>query len=148
MTSAKNGFKNLVKKMVEFKKQAQPNIEINQENLKENLNLFTEAINDDLNTPRALAIVWKTIDDKQLTVEEKIALLEKFDEVLGLDLANAKEEENNTSDIPEEVLSLVQKRQEARQNKQWADADALRKQIHDLGYEVLDSKAGATVKKI
>jgi cysteinyl-tRNA synthetase len=148
MTSAKNGFKNLVKKMVELKKQAQQNVEVNQENIKENLNLFTEAINDDLNTPRTLAVVWKTIDDKQLTTEEKVALLEKFDEVLGLDLANAKEESDHNNDIPEEVLSLIQKRQEARQNKQWADADELRKQIHDLGYEVLDSKTGATVKKI
>lgn len=102
---------------------------------------FNEFINDDLNTPLALALVQKMIK-KEGNLEEKIELLEKFDQFLGLDL---KKEEN--FEIPEEVLDLLEKRNQARLEKNWTLSDSLRNQIESLGFEVKDTGEESKVIK-
>ncbi len=107
------------------------------------LEKFTDAINDDLNMPRALAVVWELVRS-DLPASTRKATLLKMDEVLGLDLANwqPKEEE-----IPVEISELVEARTLARKEKRWADADSIRNQMTDLGYEIEDTPSGPKVKK-
>lgn len=103
---------------------------------------FTNEINDDLNMPRAMAVVWELTRSDLPPAVRKATLLE-FDRVLGLRLADWKPEE---TPVPEEVLALVAERQRARQEKRWADADALRQQIIEAGFEVEDTPQGPRLK--
>lgn len=99
---------------------------------------FLSHINDDLNMPRATAVAWQLVKS-ELPSSTKKATLCEFDKILGLGLENW---EPLKEDIPQRVLSLVQQRQQARREKRWRDADALRKQIATAGYEVQDTSEG------
>lgn len=98
-------------------------------------NRFIEAINNDLDTPKALAILWEMIKDTTVKNEDKKATLLDFDRVLGLGLGTIKIEERV---VPDEILKLINERKEARANKDWAKADELRTQIENAGFEVRD----------
>jgi cysteinyl-tRNA synthetase len=103
---------------------------------------FQGEVNEDLNMPRALAVTWDLVKGDLPTSVKKATILE-FDRVLGLRLAEwqPKEEE-----IPAEILAMVEERQKARQEKRWKDADMLRSQIQEAGFEVEDTPAGPKVK--
>ena len=103
---------------------------------------FEEAINDDLNMPRAMAVTWDVVKSS-LDPAIKKATIIIFDKVLGLRLSDWKPEEE---DIPAEVQQLVDQRKQARQEKRWTDADTIRAQIMALGYEVEDTPQGPKVK--
>jgi cysteinyl-tRNA synthetase len=103
---------------------------------------FLEAINDDLNTPKALAVMWDLLKDKEMPAGAKKRSLLKFDTVLGLGLAEIKQIK-----IPGRVKKLVQERQSARDRQAWAEADQLRQQIAAEGFNVEDTPAGPVVKK-
>ena len=105
-------------------------------------NRFHQAINDDLNMPLAMSVVWEAV--KYQDKSPKIAkLLEKFDTVLGLKITEKREEE-----IPQEILELVEQRKVARNEKNWTESDRLRDLIAQKGYSVKDTKDGAEVSKI
>lgn len=108
------------------------------------LDKFTEQINEDLNMPRALAVTWELVHS-DLPSDIKKATLLKFDTVLGLNLATWQPEEEI---LPEEILRLLDLRQKARENKDWAKADAIREQLTDAGYQVKDTLDGPQVKRI
>ena len=106
-------------------------------------NRFHQAINDDLNMPLAMSVVWEAV--KYPEKSPKIAqLLEKFDTVLGIKIAEKKEEQQ----IPQEVLDLVEQRKVARSEKNWAESDRLRDLIIEKGYNVKDTKEGVEVSKL
>lgn len=104
---------------------------------------FTEAVNDDLNMPRALAVTWEVLKS-DLPPGVKKATILVFDQVLGLGLDTwaPKEEE-----VPEEISALVVARQVARSEKRWKDADALRDQVIEAGYEIEDTPQGPKLKR-
>ena len=104
---------------------------------------FLDAINDDLNMPLALSVVWDVVKNENKS-KDLYNLLLKFDEVLGLDLANYEKEEVS---LPEEIVELVNLRNEARANKNWAESDRLRDVLIEKGYSVKDSKEGTIVEK-
>jgi cysteinyl-tRNA synthetase len=99
---------------------------------------FTSEINQDLNLPRALAVVWELVKSA-LPANRKRATLDAFEPVLGLDLAAWRPLQE---DVPQAVLTLAAQRQEARQARQWALADELRGALADLGYGVEDTPSG------
>jgi len=84
---------------------------------------FIEAIDDDLNVPKALGIMWTLIRDKDLLDSEKLHLIIDFDKVFGLDLNNVVEK---IIDVPIEIQKLVDERQEARKKKDFKRSDELR----------------------
>lgn len=106
--------------------------------------MFLEKINEDLDMPQALALVWQMIKDKNVSDEDKKATLFDWDKVLGLDLANLKKV---NIEIPKEVQDLVKEREVARKNKDWSKSDELRDKIAELGFMVEDTSAGSIVKK-
>jgi len=103
---------------------------------------FAEPVNDDLNMPRAMAVVWELVKSDLPAPVKKATLLE-FDRVLGLRLAEWQPEE---AAVPAEILALVEQRQQARQEKRWQDADALRAQIDAAGYLLEDTPQGPRVR--
>ncbi len=106
---------------------------------------FHQAINDDLNMPLAMGVVWEAV--KYEKKSPKLAqLLQKFDTVLGLKIEepiSQKEQE-----IPQEILDLVEQRKQARQAKNWAKSDELRDLILEKGYEIKDTKQGMEINLI
>ena len=119
------------------------NENISEDIIKDFENRFLDAINDDLNMPQALSVVWDVVRYNQKS-KDLYNLLLKFDEVLGLDLASYEKEEEA---LPEEILELVNSRNEARANKNWAESDRLRDLLIEKGYSVKDSKEGTIVEK-
>lgn len=104
---------------------------------------FHECLNDDLNMPRALAIVWEMVR-ADLSAGAKKATLLACDEVLGLDIAAWQPE---VISVPDEVTMLVNAREDARRQKDWALADDLRGQISALGFALEDTPEGPKVTK-
>ncbi len=103
---------------------------------------FMEQINDDLNMPRALAVTWD-LARSELDAATKKATILFFDRILGLRLEQWQPVQES---IPADILALVQLRQDARREKRWADADALRQQVGEAGYEIEDTPQGARVR--
>lgn len=144
MESAKNSYKNLKNRIIEIrnklKEKKNSDIEVKIRCEAE----FIDAIKNDLNMPKALAIMQRVVRIKELSNKDKLDLLLDFDKVLGLKIEEMKEEE---VDVPKEVLELVEKRKLARKEKDWTESDKLRDKIKKLGFEVLDSKEGIKIKK-
>ena len=110
---------------------------INKTYLKE----FENAINNDLDTPKALQVLWKLVRDKN--AKGKLKTIEKMDEVFGLKLL--KKEKIKT---PLGVKKLIKERENARKNKDWKKADNLRDDIKKLGYIIDDTKDGVRVRRV
>lgn len=96
---------------------------------------FCNAINDDLNMPQALAVVWETVGDENLSDGQKLALIAQFDRVLCLDLAA----DGIVEKIPQDIMMLSVKRDKLRTLKIWDEADILRKEIEEQGYTIKDT---------
>ena len=110
---------------------------------------FKKAVTDDFNTPEGIALIWKLIKDPAVEIKEKSALMLDFDRVLGLGLAAVLQmTQSEVDDTPPEVMALAFAREEARVNKEWEKADALRKEITDRGYEVKDTENGPKLKRL
>ena len=132
LEKSKNAYdrlKNIISEIKDDKK-------INKEYLKE----FEGAINDDLNIPNALQVLWKLVRDEKAT--GKIKTIKKMDEVFGLDLLKIEKIK-----VPSKVQKLVVERDAARKEKNWKKSDELRDKIFELGYGVADTAEGTRVKK-
>lgn len=105
--------------------------------------MFISYMDNDLDTPKALALIWEIVKDPTITPEDKKATILDFDTVFGLGLNDMQDEI-----IPEEIIRLVEEREQARNNKDWGESDTLREQIKELGYEVKDTENGPRVSKI
>lgn len=100
---------------------------------------YESFIYNDLNMPRAIALIWDLIRSDLPNAVKKATLL-KFDKVLGLDLATW---EPAIDAIPDEIKALATARENAREAKNWAEADSIRDQISDAGYVVEDTADGS-----
>lgn len=102
---------------------------------------FQKAMNDDLNAPNALQVLWKFLRDEN--AKGKIQTIKKIDEVFGLRLF-----EKEKLKIPSEVLKLAKERETARKNKDWKKSDELREQIKNLGFKINDTEKGSEFEKL
>lgn len=105
---------------------------------------FTDAVADDLATPKALAIAHEVASAADLTDAERRTLLLDFDRVLGLDLGLTPSAEEP---LPEGAAELLERRREARASRDWATSDALRDELEALGVEVRDTPGGQTTAR-
>lgn len=104
---------------------------------------FSEAINHDLNTAQALAIIQELLK-ADYPNEAKRQSINVMDHVLGLGLADAKPKPVS---IPQSVTKLLEQRESARQSKDFRTADALRQQIEAAGFTIDDTDSGARLRK-
>ena len=120
------------------------------------LKKFTARINDDLDTPGCLAVIWDMTKDKRLAQGALLSTLLAADTVLGLKLDDPDEaarklaeadvrEEIRLDELPEKIRDLVKEREEARIKKEWARADELRAQISSEGYALDDAASGVRI---
>lgn len=106
---------------------------------------FHSAINNDLNMPVALSIVWEVIRNNKKS-KQYADLLEKFDTVLGLNLINSEKYQVKEKELPQEVLEILEKRKQARIDKNWELSDSLRNKLQEMGYIVKDTKDGQEIQ--
>ncbi|HUS49005.1 MAG TPA: cysteine--tRNA ligase [Candidatus Paceibacterota bacterium] len=102
---------------------------------------FEKAINNDLDMPSALAILWKLVRDKK--AQGKIKAIKKIDEVFGLDLLKKEK-----ISVPSEIKKLAEEREKARKGKDWKLADELREKIKTKGWKVDDTEEGHKIRKV
>ncbi|QSH39620.1 cysteine--tRNA ligase [Candidatus Kaiserbacteria bacterium] len=118
---------------------------------------FHTFINSDLDTPKAIALVWELVKDDSVSVEDKRATLLDFDTVLGLGLNESDEsmvkllhgggQKLSVSDIPTNVKVIIDEREHAREQKDFKKADELREQLDAEGYEIEDTDEGPKLSK-
>ena len=132
---------------------------------KEYLKKFTDAIENDLATPQALACLQSCIKDGKLKAEEIVYLIDKMDSVLGLNIKKSVEEfkaetgassavagggvGSSNADDPEaaEIDALVLERTEAKKAKDFAKADEIRNALAARGITIIDTPNGPTWKR-
>jgi cysteinyl-tRNA synthetase len=105
-------------------------------------NKFFTYINNDLNTAQALALTQTMLKDTSLNEADKLATILDFDKFLGLEIGKQLD-----SKVPETVEVLAEQREKARKEKDFAEADNLRREIEELGYEIKDNGDSYKVKK-
>ncbi|MEK7125424.1 MAG: cysteine--tRNA ligase, partial [Patescibacteria group bacterium] len=100
---------------------------------------FIKHVNDDLNTPQALALLWEVVKNQDLSPKAKLKLVKDFDSVLGLDLlkmATARPKANKS--IPAEIKRLAQERWAKKQAGDYQAADVLRLELAKKGFQIED----------
>ena len=147
LDNAKTTFNKLIAKIAPIA--AEPSGDIDQAEYDRLMQSFNDAMGNDINTAQSITCLYDVLKSKASNAT-KLALIGEFDKVLGLDLIKKAQESNSSdeSDIPAEVLELVEKRKEARKAKDFALADQIRDQITALGYEVRETRQGTEINKI
>lgn len=136
LEAAKNAFESLRNRVISWKLQPQKSM-ATQAMINQYQQRFWDAIADDLNTPIALAVMWEMAKDHNLSHQDKLGLINEFDAVLGFNVENFQRPALNTTQ-----LELIQQRQQAREQKDWALADKLRDQLAEAGVQIKDTPAG------
>lgn len=107
-------------------------------------NEFDECVNNNMNMPKAVAVLWKTLKADDISNDEKYTLILYFDEVFGLRFDEVKKPK---MEIPSEIQELIDARVEAKKQKNFGKADKIRDQITDLGYILKDTPKGPILSK-
>ncbi len=150
------------KSMYDFYKVVEKVESMEGENLPSELKInedFDTAMDDDFNTSRALANLYgyfKTIRKKiangDLSAKADVLEIRKVYALLGLFTKDAKEfiefvDKKKEGAVPEEIMQLVEKRTQAKKERNFALADEIRNELDQKGYMVLDTKDGVKVSK-
>lgn len=148
LDAAKSGYNNLSGKILNLRKNppSEKTLLVS-ERMKNFENRFLDRINDDLNMPEAMSVLWDMLKDEDLNQDEKYFLALDFDRVFGLGLENLRSDINEEV-IPEDIQILIEKRKEAKKNKDFKSADEIRNSIREKGYDILDTKDGTQIKKL
>lgn len=121
------------------------NDKVNDEMLNDTRIKFKDAVNDDLNMPVAISIVWE-LAKNSIKSNKIYEMIMEFDSILSLDLDKIKTNNRNL-DIPDEVKKILEQRKIARDNKDYVLSDNLRDKIKEMGYIVKDTKDGQNLEK-
>ena len=132
--AAKRAFANLKAEIEDYPRATRPDPEY--------LDKFREALSDNLDTPKALSVLWEIVRVSDLPGGVKRATVNEMDKALGLGLAGIK-----SKPVPKAVKELVNNREQARLAKDWRQADQIRQEIEDKGYIVEDTERGPKVRK-
>ena len=104
-------------------------------------NIFKDAVSNDLNTSSMITVLYDLLKDENVNDKTKRVLIEKFDEVLSLDLLKVEEMCIDT-DLEKEVNELIAKRAEAKKNKDFALADQIRDDLLSRNIKLIDTREG------
>lgn len=104
---------------------------------------FKKCLEDDLDTPRAISLLFELLKDEKISNKDKKATILDFDKVLSLGFKNLKEDK-----ISEDIQKILKEREAARKEKNFKKSDELRKKLNSLGYEVNDTRNGQRVYKL
>jgi len=140
MDSARAGYAHLAERIGGLADEAAGNEPADaSERQEEHRQAFRQAICDDLNMPNAIAALWAALRDESLSAGCRLALARDFDAVLGLRIDELARSSNQ---VPDKVHQLLAQREQARREKNWAEADRLREAILAEGFAVKDTPEG------
>jgi len=142
LDGAKNSWNSLKDKVKDFR--ARPTTKMNT-SFEKHQNEFLKAINDDLNLPIAMSVVWAAAKDETLGTHERLRLLEDFDRVLGLGIAEIAAAQ--AQPLTPELKVMLDERAQARKNKDFKKSDELRKHLLGHGIIVEDTPDGQKWKR-
>jgi cysteinyl-tRNA synthetase len=140
LEAAKTALNNLKDKVLNLKNKDEIKTKVSL--LKNYKETFNEKINNDLNIPEALATLWDLLKEKDINNQDKYKLILEFDEVLGLNLKELKQDKIN-----KDVESLIEERETARKNKDYQKSDEIRDALLEQGIVLEDTKSGVKWKK-
>ena len=126
-----------------YRKHLEGNGNIDDKEIEEYKNKFLEVINDDLNMPVAMSVIWDVVKNPVKSTKLSDLLLE-FDKVLGVKIDKSEEK----IELPQEIEEMLENRKKARQEKNWELSDKIRDELKEKGYNVKDTKDGMQVEKI
>ena len=135
LDGAKNAFESLKNRVISWK--LNPDKKSDADALANYEKRFWAAINDDLNTPIALSIFWEVAKDNKLSNKDKLKLAELFDNIFGFGIENFKR-----PTLLDAEQSLIEKREQARKEKNWQLADEIRNQLLEKGLQIKDTPNG------
>ena len=138
LDGAQNAYNKLKARVAKLEK-----TEIADEKVNSYVEKFSNAIKDDLNTSNMVTLVYDVLKDDELNDGTKLAIIEKFDEVLSLDLTKI-EEKSVDSALEQEILAKIEERKEAKKNKDFATADKIRDELLEKGIKLIDTREGTT----
>ena len=107
---------------------------------------FKLNIEDDFNTSNMVTLLYDVLKD-EISDGTKLAIIEEFDKVLSLDLLKS-DEKSIDSDLESYILGKIEERKEAKANKDFARADAIRDELLEKGVKLIDSREGTTYELI
>ncbi len=106
------------------------------------------AFNDDLNTPRVIAVIWEMMKDTSLSDRDKKTTLVEINEMIGiLDPHYVSEESISLDSLSDDIKTLIDERQKARENMDWNKADEIRNILKEKGYDIEDGSTGVSIRK-
>ena len=139
MDATKTSYERLCQQVLKHKNATE---NLDEEKLNAYIKEFNEAVSDDLNIPSALGVLYTMLKEPASKNVYETALL--FDKVFGLSLDKIKEQK---AEVPAEITQKAEKMQQARKEKDYATADAIRNELASLGYIVKNTKDGYEIEK-
>lgn len=144
MDNVKSQYEKLLKQVARIKESADGmNGEINKQAFAEYREKFIEALGNDLNTSQAFTVLYDVLK-ADLDDITKLAIINDFDLVLCLDLVKEKEASSTDAELEKYVLERIEARKEAKKNKDFATADAIREELAAKGIQLKDTREGTT----
>lgn len=123
---------------------------VSQELIEQYREKFLDALNDDLNFPAAMAVVWEVAKTPNRS-RQCAQLLQEFDEILSLNITNSSENDKyrpDNEELASDILEILELRKIARENKEYAKSDELRDLLFNKGYKVIDTKEGQKIERV
>jgi cysteinyl-tRNA synthetase len=148
LKSTENAYYKLKNKIKTLKENEDANCKVS-DSVNKYINEFKNCLADDLNTANAITVLYNALKSEDLNNTEKLFIVSNFEQVLSLDLLNFDEENGN--DVHEDevkfIEEMIQKRQEAKKNKDFQLADAIRAELLEKGIVLEDTRQGVNWKK-
>lgn len=135
LSGAENAYKKLKNKVLGLKEDG----EINEDIKEAFINKFKECIGDDLNTANAITLIYEVLK-YEVNDRTKKEIIEEFDKVLSLDLTKEDKKEIDEAYI----IDMINKRNEAKQRKDYDLADTIRNELLEQGIILKDTREGTT----
>ncbi len=148
LDAATKGYKNIVRKIADLIN-SDTSGEFNKNTFDIWHNKILSTISDNMKTAETLVVIQELLKDTSANPKTKLQIFEFVDRLLGLQFIDRAKKlaDLEKESVPAEILELAQQRANAKQNKDWATADALRNQIDAAGWTVLDGKDGYKIVK-
>ena len=140
MDSSKTAYHKLLNRIGSLKEEGT----LDQEAISRYKDKFKEALENDLNTALAITTLYDVLKDSSISDATKLELIADFDKVLSLDLL--KKDAEIDKDLEEYILKEIERRNEAKKNKDFALADQIRDELKAKGITLIDSREGTTYK--
>ncbi|MGB4438827.1 MAG: cysteine--tRNA ligase [Sedimentibacter sp.] len=150
LSSAENAYFKLKSRVKNIKDNADDNKEENTELVNKYKEKFKKCLEDDLNTANAITVLFDVLKSEDISNKEKLSLVSDFEKVLSLDLLKDEESDDNNihDDLSKYIEEMIEKRQEAKKNKNFQLADSIRGELLEKGIMLEDTRQGVNWKKI